>query len=315
MEYDFLVSVVVISYNSSKSIIETLDSIKSQSYKTIELIIADDASDDDTVLLCREWLKENAANFVRVQVIDSDKNTGIASNCNRGCRAAQGKWTKIIAGDDILLPDCIKANCQYVTENKDVKIVFSLLRCFSVVDGQMVLGEQELPHDLNRTCQEQLEALINGTARMSAPTSFIRTELLASLDFFDERFPFLEDEPMWFKVLKSGTNISYLNVYTVLYRVGDSLSTNKRYIMNRKLYESKKKFYFCELEKMDRKGFTLKKLDRRLTFLKSHILIYWLGNRRSVATVIFSALFDCVTIFNLKRRMRTYIERINLLLR
>lgn len=47
--HNSLVSVVVICYNSAQYILETLESIKSQSYKNIELIITDDNSSDSTV--------------------------------------------------------------------------------------------------------------------------------------------------------------------------------------------------------------------------------------------------------------------------
>lgn len=52
-----LVSVIVITYNSSKYVLETLNSVAAQTYDNIELIISDDCSKDNTVEICRNWLK------------------------------------------------------------------------------------------------------------------------------------------------------------------------------------------------------------------------------------------------------------------
>lgn len=52
-----LVSVIVITYNSSKYVLETLNSVAAQTYDNIELIISDDCSVDNTVEICRNWLK------------------------------------------------------------------------------------------------------------------------------------------------------------------------------------------------------------------------------------------------------------------
>ena len=51
-----VVSVVIITYNSSNTIIETLESIKSQTYNNIELVISDDNSSDNTLSVCYEWI-------------------------------------------------------------------------------------------------------------------------------------------------------------------------------------------------------------------------------------------------------------------
>jgi len=45
-----LVSIVVVTYNSSSTILETLDSIKAQTYRNIELIVSDDHSTDNTII-------------------------------------------------------------------------------------------------------------------------------------------------------------------------------------------------------------------------------------------------------------------------
>ncbi|MDR0890977.1 MAG: glycosyltransferase [Endomicrobium sp.] len=55
MENNPLVSVCVITYNSSKYVLETLESIKTQTYQNIELIVSDDCSTDDTVEVCENY--------------------------------------------------------------------------------------------------------------------------------------------------------------------------------------------------------------------------------------------------------------------
>ena len=82
-----LVSIIVITYNSSKYVLETLESAKAQTYQNIELIISDDGSQDETVELCEKWLAENKDRFIDSQIITVEKNTGIPANCNRGVKA------------------------------------------------------------------------------------------------------------------------------------------------------------------------------------------------------------------------------------
>ena len=94
-----LVSIVVITYNSSKYVLETLESAKEQSYQNLELIISDDCSFDDTVAICRNWIAKNKERFVRIELLSVDKNTGIPANCNRGVKVAKGEWVKLIAGE------------------------------------------------------------------------------------------------------------------------------------------------------------------------------------------------------------------------
>ena len=103
-----LVSVLVITYNSAKFVLETLESIKAQTYQNIELIISDDCSTDNIVELCQKWVEENKERFVRTQIITSDLNTGVSANGNRGRDACQGEWIKGIAGDDLLMPNCVE---------------------------------------------------------------------------------------------------------------------------------------------------------------------------------------------------------------
>jgi len=75
-----LVSIIVITYNSSEYVIETLESAKAQTYQNIELIVSDDCSTDETLEICRDWMKKNQDRFVRSELITTEKNTGISGN-------------------------------------------------------------------------------------------------------------------------------------------------------------------------------------------------------------------------------------------
>ena len=59
-----LVSVIVITYNSSRYVLHTLESVHRQSFNDIELIVSDDCSTDNTFDLCREWLANYSDRFI-----------------------------------------------------------------------------------------------------------------------------------------------------------------------------------------------------------------------------------------------------------
>ena len=71
-----LVSVVVVVYNSSETVVETLDTILKQTYRNIELIVTDDCSTDDTVKIVKSWMIENHKRFARCGIVKNKKNFG-----------------------------------------------------------------------------------------------------------------------------------------------------------------------------------------------------------------------------------------------
>ena len=70
-----VVTISVITYNSSKYVLETLESIKAQTYPNIRLQICDDCSTDNTIELCKKWIKDNKERFVKTKIIIPPANT------------------------------------------------------------------------------------------------------------------------------------------------------------------------------------------------------------------------------------------------
>lgn len=226
-----LVSVVVVSYNSEKTIVETLESIYIQTYQNIELIISDDASRDNTCEIVREWIQEKGSRFVNVVTNFSSVNHGVSGNCNSGIKMSQGQWIKIIAADDILLENCIEDNLKYVRKNQTY-IVFSNMHYMKKGDFDVI--EEGRVRDIqlnfaNKSVEEQFNVLLRGNV-LSAPTAFIKRELFDKVGGFDESIPMMEDWPYWLKLTRQGYHIHVMDKWTVNYRVGEeTISRNSNF--------------------------------------------------------------------------------------
>ncbi len=214
-----LVSIIVITYNSAKYVLETLESAKAQTYANIELIISDDGSTDDTVEICQNWLAENKERFVYSQIITVEKNTGIPANCNRGVKASKGEWIKLIAGDDILLKNCVKDNIEHL-ENSDIKILFSKLRIFDKKAQYDI--RPSIVTFFEKESDEQFRMLLEYDHIGNTPTIFIAKKVIEQVGYYDEEFCLIEDYPFWIKCVQYGNRIHFMNKLTVLYRLHDS---------------------------------------------------------------------------------------------
>lgn len=97
------ISIITATYNSGKTIRDTLSSVLNQSYKNYELIIKDGGSNDNTVEICREY--ENIFEG-RLKVI-SEPDKGIYDAMNRGIDNASGDIVGILNSDDFYTSDDI----------------------------------------------------------------------------------------------------------------------------------------------------------------------------------------------------------------
>jgi len=261
-----LVSIIVITYNSAKYVSETLESAKSQTYKNIEIIVSDDFSTDNTVEVCKIWLQENKAWFRKTELITVEKNTGIPGNCNRGVKSAEGTWIKIIAGDDMLLENCIQSNIDFINNNSNALIVHSdsniyandfnngsflrkrsstlygfydqyclkddikFYQKLSLANGNLKSSLAKIFNHDKIEANEQNRILLRYNF-VNSPTIFVNKNLLNEFRGFDESIPFIEDLPMWLRITQAGIKIHYLNTTTVNYRKHGNSITGE-YIAN-----------------------------------------------------------------------------------
>lgn len=214
-----LVSVAVITFNSSKYILEALESIYTQTYQNIELIISDDCSTDDTVDICENWVKEHKERFVRIEIIEANNNTGLPANCNRGLSKATGVWIKYVAGDDILLPKCINSNINYIENQDSANVVHSVSRAYNEkFSEESYIASTPRNTEINneRTAYEQFN-ILKLSCPINAATVFFKKDYLIGCKGFNEQYEF-EDWVFWLMITEMGERIHFLNEETAGYR-------------------------------------------------------------------------------------------------
>lgn len=254
-----LVSIVVITYNSSKTVVETLESAKNQSYKNIELVVSDDYSLDNTVQICKNWIEDNKEHFTTARIITSKKNTGIAPNCNRGVKASQGIWVKAIAGDDILQPEAIKEFVRFVEVN-NYEICCSKLKLFG--ENQATIKKNILIYNtyfkkMSLPIEKQ-KRLIREEIYIPGPGIFFSRRLYDAVGGFDERFPMAEEWPFYLKIFEQGYHIPVIDMDLVRYRVSEvSACRGNEFGSSIGVLESTKNFFFRERRKILLKHFML----------------------------------------------------------
>lgn len=114
-----LVSVVIVSRDRKKDLVECVDSYLRSSYRPLEIIIVDNASDPPI----STWLKRNS----KVILITLSKNVGAAQGRNIGLKEAKGEYILFTDDDAYAAPDMVKNLVQVFLDNKDAGVVQPLV--------------------------------------------------------------------------------------------------------------------------------------------------------------------------------------------
>lgn len=219
-EYEPLVTIGIISYNSHLYLREALESAKSQTYNNIELVVSDDCSTDDSIQIARDWIKQNESRFANTVLLTSDHNTGVSGNCQRALEVSHGEWCIFIAYDDILHPNAISSYLQFISRSKDTQIVQGRTANFShsIEDSHYFkFPFQNVYFRDSITAKEQFN-IQSKVFVGSGPGFFFNPNVLRQVGGFDLRFPLQEDHALFIKLAKAGFKMYLNNELTIFKR-------------------------------------------------------------------------------------------------
>lgn len=108
-----LVSIITPNWNCANLILETIRSVKAQTYPNWEIIIVDDCSTDNSNKVVESYMAEDG----RIRFLKNDKNFGAALSRNYALREAKGRWIAFLDSDDLWEPKKLEKQLRFMVEN------------------------------------------------------------------------------------------------------------------------------------------------------------------------------------------------------
>lgn len=220
-----LVSVIIPAYNIEDYIGRCLDSIISQTYKNLEIIVVDDGSRDYTGEILDNYAKKDR----RIKVIHKE-NGGVSSARNKGIEAAEGDYIGFIDGDDLIESEMYKTLVDLLEEeNADIAHCGYQMVFPDRIDYYHNTGKKKI-----QTTEEGLKDLLSG--EMIEPglvNKLYKKELIKNCRL-DETVKINEDLLMNYQLFKLSQKSVYYDITPYSYMIRSSSATGANSLITKR---------------------------------------------------------------------------------
>src|SRR5688500_6603245 len=189
-----LVSVVIPVYNGAPFIVEAIQSIVAQEYGSLEIIVVDDGSTDETAEIVGRLGRDLRYVF--------QENAGAAAARNRGVRDASGDFVRLLEADDLWAAGSLRFLLNRLLEDPELDVVHGYARLFK--DGRSNGGMDFLNPD------EVFPYYIGA--------GLYRRRAFEKAGLFEERLRFSEDTEWYWRAAELGLRIERLQGITLMVR-------------------------------------------------------------------------------------------------
>jgi len=181
------ISVIIPTYNREQYLPRAIDSVLSQTYTGLELIIVDDASTDGTEELVKSY------NDQRVKYIKLNKNSGVSTARNTGIKKALYDWVAFLDSDDEWFPHKLKTQINFLKNNKNIKLIHSneIWHKDDSVVKQLKKHQKFGGHIFDKCLP---------LCSISPSTVLIHKDIFNGVGLFNEDFVVCEDYDLWLRI-------------------------------------------------------------------------------------------------------------------
>lgn len=201
-----LVTAIVTTHNRLGLLKRTIDSIKSQTYPNIELIVVDDASDDGTMEYCQNQ------NFKYIRIEKKDSKGGNHAR-NIGISAASGEYVCFCDDDDYWLPTKVERQLDLI-----LKTGYGFVHCarrLEILTPNGVVFKDRCPGNI---AEGDISKSILWNIHCLTTTLFVRKDLLLEVGGFDEDLKAWQEHELTIRLAQK-SKTDFVKEPLVVYRV------------------------------------------------------------------------------------------------
>ena len=182
-----LISVVIPCYNQARFLGEAITSALDQNYSSLEVIVVDDGSEDDTA--------EVAGRYPQVRCI-RQANRGLAAARNRGLEASRGEYVLFLDSDDRLAAGAVAVGAESLDSRPDCAFVSGH---YSLIDAEGL----PMPHRASPCAKDDhYRALLRGNYIGMPATVMYRRSVLEDVKGFDTSRRACEDYDLYLRIAR-----------------------------------------------------------------------------------------------------------------
>ncbi len=215
------ISVIIPCYNSLKFIKDAIDSVLNSGWRNVEIIVVDDGSAEPV----KPFLKENYPQLPNLYCIHQE-NRGLSGARNTGIRHSRGEYLVFLDADDILLPDKLQVQLEYLRANPATDIVYSLSEWFEHRDPNKILPVRFPVYE-----GDILQHLLFGNF-IHVNSILVPKKMVQEQQGFDESLRELEDWDLWLRLAIAGKRFACIPQVLSRVRVHAGSMTSNQAKMN-----------------------------------------------------------------------------------
>lgn len=213
-----LVSILIPCYNAAPWLAETLRSALGQTWSNLEIILIDDGSTDDSLIIARQF------DHPHLRIIAQD-NQGAAATRNRALKISQGQVIQFLDADDVLNPDKIERQMELLQAHPDCLISGAWARFHNSAHEATFMPEP-LWQDMDPV--DWLVCAWSGHWMMPPAAWLVPRSLIQAAGFWEESLSLNDDGEYFARVILASQGVRFCPTAYSYYRSGNGNSLSGR---------------------------------------------------------------------------------------